>query len=176
MQKGSCWLEQGSFTSSHFYMKSYSRGKCFFSRDKLPDLYNHNYSDLRWAYEQQRKNRLSRSYVYVYVRSNNYVETVIDLRASVTDNPGKNTKLVETVDQLIFMKDSEGIEDNILTWMQRLLNTIFKMWLLSWVRWEFCHYSIHMGVNCGAKVCLVAQSFTQDWNYHKCRSWGNLYY
>lgn len=50
--------------------------------------------------------------MYVYVHSNNYVETVIDLRASVTDNPGKNTELVETVNQLIFVKDSEKTEDN----------------------------------------------------------------
>lgn len=31
--------------------------------------------------------------MYVYVHSNNYFETVIDVRASVTDNPGKNTEL-----------------------------------------------------------------------------------
>lgn len=48
----------------------------------------------------------------VYVHSNNYFEMVIDFRASVTDNPGKNTILVETVTQLIFMKDREGIKDN----------------------------------------------------------------
>ena len=55
----------------------------------------------------KKKKRLSRSYVCVHVHSNNYFEMVIDFRASMTDNPGKNTKLVEAVSQLIFMKDSE---------------------------------------------------------------------
>lgn len=50
--------------------------------------------------------------MYVYVHSNNSFEMVIDLRASVTDNAGKDPKLVETVTQLIFMTDSEGTEDN----------------------------------------------------------------
>lgn len=79
-------------------MKSYSEsmaaeGENAFSPGTSSLLYrvtgNQTY---RCAYEQQKK-QTQKSYVYVYVHSNNYFETVIDVRASVTDNPGKNTEL-----------------------------------------------------------------------------------